>query len=105
MVVEQFTRLGGFTDPPVRAVRPSPAPFNYRNHVQFALTPEGELGFRAANSHTLVPIRECHLLQPSLAALFPHVKAEAALELDALTLRTGADDDVLVVFETDADAP
>jgi 23S rRNA (uracil1939-C5)-methyltransferase len=105
VVVDQFTRVGGFANPEVRPTQPSPAEFNYRNHVQFALTPSGELGFRAANSHTLIPIQTCHLLHPALAALFPHVKAEADLECDYLTLRTGAEDDVLVVYETSADAP
>jgi 23S rRNA (uracil1939-C5)-methyltransferase len=105
VVVDQFTRVGGFAHPEVRPTRPSPAEFNYRNHVQFALTPSGELGFRAANSHTLIPIQTCHLLHPALAALFPHVQAEADLECDYLTLRTGAEDDVLVVYETSAEAP
>lgn len=105
VVMDQFTRVGGFTQPEVRPALPSPAEFNYRNHVQFALTPSGELGLRAANSHTITPIRECHLLHPALAALFPHVRAEAGLEFDYLTLRTGVEDDVLVVFETSAEAP
>jgi 23S rRNA (uracil1939-C5)-methyltransferase len=105
IVAEQLARVGGLQDPPVRPALASPAPFNYRNHVQFALTPQGEPGFRAANSHAIVPVRECHVLQPALAALFPHIQLEPATELDYLTLRVGAEDDVLVVFETDAAAP
>ena len=104
-VLDQFTRVGGFTQPDIRPVLPSPAEFNYRNHVQFALTEAGELGFRAANSHTTLPIHACHLLHPALAELFPHVRAEGGLEVDYLTLRAGADDDALVVFETGAEAP
>ncbi len=105
VVTEHFARIGGLADPPVRAMRPSPAPFNYRNHVQLALTPEGELGFRAANSHTVVPVRACHLLPPALAALLPQIRLEPETELDYVTLRLGADDDTLVVFETSAEAP
>jgi 23S rRNA (uracil1939-C5)-methyltransferase len=44
-------------------------------------------------------------LHPALGALFPHVRAEAGLEFDYLTLRAGAEDDLLVVFETSAEAP
>src|SRR5688572_22230472 len=38
-VVEQLNRVGGIANPPVRPTLPSPTPFNYRNHVQFSLTP------------------------------------------------------------------
>jgi 23S rRNA (uracil1939-C5)-methyltransferase len=102
---EQLARVGGWQDPPVRAALASPEAFNYRNHVQFALTPQGEAGFRAANSHAIVPVRECHLLHPALAALYPHIRLEPGTELDYLTLRAGVDDEALVVFETGGEAP
>src|SRR5260221_8485012 len=38
-VREQFERLGHFRDVPLRPALPSPREFNYRSHVQFALTP------------------------------------------------------------------
>lgn len=103
-VVEQFTRVGGFTDPPVRAMLPAPAPFGYRNHVQFSLTPEGRLGFQAAGSNRVVAVHECHLLSPAVAALWKQVTIESAPELDRLTLRA-TDDEALVVFESESDAP
>jgi len=114
-VIEQLTRIGGFTNPPVLPTLPAPAPFNYRNHVQFSLTPEGQLGFRAVadprgtapgtNSHRLIPIRECHLLHPALAELFPRINIEAAPEIERLTLRASAEDETLVIFESESDAP
>ena len=106
-VREQFQRLGGFTDVLVRPVLPSPRAFNYRNHVQFALTPAGQLGFKAAGSHHVVAVRECHQAEPVLAELFPHiaVEPEQAPELDRVTVRAGADGEALVLFETDAEAP
>ncbi len=104
-VVEQLTRVGGFTNPLVRPILPAPAPFNYRNQAQFHLTPEGRLGFRAAQSNALVPIRECHLLPPALADLFTRLHIESAPELDRLTLRLGAEEDALIVFESESDAP
>ena len=106
-VREQFQRLAGFDDPPVRPVLPAPSPFEYRNHAQFALTPNGQLGLRAANSHHVVPIRVCHQVEPSLAALFPQIvmDPELAPEVEHVTLRAGGMDEVLVLFETAAEAP
>jgi 23S rRNA (uracil1939-C5)-methyltransferase len=104
-VVEQLMRVGGIANPPVRPTLPSPAPFNYRNHVQFALTPEGQLGFRAAGSHQIIPIHECHLLEPLLVELFPRLHFESRPELERVTLRSGAEEAALVIFESDEDAP
>jgi 23S rRNA (uracil1939-C5)-methyltransferase len=104
-VIEQLLRIGGFTDPPVRPTLPAPAQFNYRNHVQFSLTAEGQLGFRATNSHRIVPVRECHLMHPALADLFPRLSIESAPDLGRLTIRVGAEDETLVVFESEGDAP
>jgi len=103
-VVEQLTRIGGFTDPPVRPTLPSPAPFGYRNHVQFSLAPDGKLGFQAAGSNAVVPIRECHVLSPAVRELWTYLNVESAPELDRLTLRA-TDDDALVIFESERDAP
>jgi 23S rRNA (uracil1939-C5)-methyltransferase len=106
-VREQFQRLGGFADVLVRPAWPSPREFNYRNHMQFALTPAGQLGFKAAGSHHVVAVRECHQAEPVLAELFSRiaVEPEQAPELDRVTLRVGADGEALVLFETDAEAP
>jgi len=103
-VIEQLQRVGGFADPPVRPALPAPEPFNYRNYVQFSLTPEGRLGFRAAASHHIVPVRECHLLSPVLVELLPQVVIESVPGIDRLTLRAAADE-ALMVFESEDDAP
>lgn len=103
-VIEQFTRIGGFTDPPVRPTLPAPAPFRYRNQVQFSLTPAGRLGFQAAGSNRVVPVSECHLLSPAVNELWGHVSIESAPELERLTLRA-TEDDALVIFESEQDAP
>ena len=106
-VREQFQRLGGFAQVPLRAILPSPLEFNYRDQMQFALTPQGQLGLRAAGSHHVVALRECHQVEPVLAELFPRisVEPEQAPELDRVTLRAGSDGEALVLFETEAEAP
>lgn len=106
-VSEQLTRVGGLTNPPVRAPLPAPEPFGYRNHVQMVFTEQGQLGFRAAQSHTVVPITECRLLHPALAHLWPRITLapEALPAVQRLTLRVGAEDDTLIIFEAPDDAP
>lgn len=107
-VIEQLMRVGGWTEAEARArVRPtlpSPQPFGYRNQMQFALTAEGRLGLRAALTHHLVPIRECHIAAPPVMELFERLAIESAPEVERVTLRAGAEDS-LVVFEARADAP
>jgi 23S rRNA (uracil1939-C5)-methyltransferase len=68
IVREQLQRIGRIPDPPVRDIIPSPAPWQYRNHAQFHVTPQGELGFQAARSHRVVPIDQCLILEASLQA-------------------------------------
>jgi 23S rRNA (uracil1939-C5)-methyltransferase len=106
-VREQFQRLGGFAEVPLRPAIAAPRAFNYRSHVQFALTPEGQLGFKAASSHHVVAVRECHQIEPLLAELFPRItiEPEQAAELERVTLRAGSDGEALVLFETEAEPP
>jgi 23S rRNA (uracil1939-C5)-methyltransferase len=103
-VIEQLTRVGGFAEPPVRAILPAPDLFGYRNQMQFALAPEGRLGLRASRSEVVIPIRECHIAAPALMELFGHIRIESAPELEYVTLRAGAEDE-LIVFEAAGDAP
>jgi 23S rRNA (uracil1939-C5)-methyltransferase len=65
---EQLARLAGLEDPPLRDPLPSPAPWNYRNHLRFHRAAGGGPGFRSFRSSRVVPIAECHLPEPALAA-------------------------------------
>lgn len=70
IVREQLKRIGRIDAPPalVRAMLPSPDVWAYRNHAAFSVTPHGQAGFQAAHSNAVVPIRECHIVQPPIAA-------------------------------------
>lgn len=63
----QFRRIGRIDDAPVREIVPSPDAWAYRNHAQFSVAPDGRPGFQAARSNTVVPIDECHVIQPPIA--------------------------------------
>ncbi len=106
-VVEQLTRIGGLTDPPVRPTVPSPAEYNYRNHVQFSLAGEARLGFWSADSRRVIAIRECHQIEPPLAELFHHVVIDPAQvpRLERVGLRAGAEGEMLVALGAEVEAP
>ncbi len=72
IVRDQLQRLGHVANPPVEEVwavaledQPDPA-WHYRNHVQFGITPDGLPGLQRANSHDVVAVAECLLVQPPL---------------------------------------
>lgn len=101
IVQAQLERLGGFESPPVEPTVPSPDPWNTRNHLQFGLSREGKLGFQAARSHHLVTIEECHLPEPSLTDLWPRLDLQPIPGLHRVTLRSGAGEEVMIVFEAE----
>ncbi len=75
---EQLARLAGLVDPPLLEPLPSPAPWNYRNHLRFHRAAGGGPGFRAFRSSRVVPIAECHLPEPALAARWPQLPPSPA---------------------------
>jgi 23S rRNA (uracil1939-C5)-methyltransferase len=97
---DQLTRIGQISDPPIRPIQPCPNPWNYRNHVQFHVHPNGSLGFQAPNSNRIVPIRECHLPEAQLNSLWPQLEFETETGIERLSLRLGADEDMLLMLES-----
>lgn len=94
---EQLQRLGGFSDPPVEPTVPSPAPWNYRNHVRFHLAEDGALGFVRADGRGVFPVEECHLPEPDLAALWPQLDLEPVPGLEEIGLRAGAGETMVIL--------
>lgn len=113
IVADQLRRLGRLPDPPVRPTLSVGEPFAYRNHVQFAVHPEGKLGFARAGSHEIIPIERCLLLHPLLDELhsalqFDEEEPGPALAewLQRLSLRAGVTTgQQLVLFEGRSDEP
>ena len=103
---DQLKRLGGLEDPPVKEILPSPAPWYYRNQVQFHLTPAGELGFVGHDTEEVVSIRECHLLDETLQAVWPTLNIDQVPGLDRVILRSGeGDEDALLVLDSQDPQP
>lgn len=100
IVRDQLQRIAAIENPPVQPIIPSPQEWNYRNSVQFHLTPEGKPGFQAATSNRVVNIRECHLPEPVLNEIWPQLDFEGMSGVERVGLRKGANDDVMVVLES-----
>ena len=95
---DQLTRLGKLDSPTINRVYASPNEFNYRNHIEFHLAPDGRLGFHRPRSHQILPISECHLPETALATLWPQLSFEPGLGIQRLGLRLGADEDIQVIL-------
>lgn len=96
---DQLSRIGQITDPPVQPMQACPDPWNYRNHVQFHVLPDGKLGFLAPNSKRIIPIHECHLPEPQLNSLWPLLEFEAETGVERVSLRKGAEEEILLLLE------
>lgn len=105
VVRDQLARIGHLPDVSVKWTIPSASPWHYRNHVQFAVSDDGQLGFVATNGRRVETIEVCYLLHPFLEELF------AALDLELpglvrLSLRAGVNTgDQIMIFETHDDEP
>ena len=101
---DQLQRIGKLTDPQVKPAIASPQPWNYRNHVQFHLAENGKLGFVALDQ-SLLPITECHLPEGDLIDLWQQIDIEAIPGLNRVSFRAGADEDWMVILESDDPEP
>lgn len=105
ILADQLERLGGLKNPPVRPPVGSPLPFNYRNYVQFSVSPEGKLGFQMPRSNQVVAIQECHLPEVPLNDIWPQIDLEAVPGLEQVGLRLGAGEEVQLILESSDPEP
>src|SRR5215212_1446568 len=99
---DQLIRIGRIEMPPVHETIASPDPWNYRNHVQFHLTKEGKVGYVKAQSATVFAISECQLPESSINSLWPQLEFEPDTNIERVSLRSGKEDDLMLVLESDS---
>lgn len=99
---DQLRRIGKIENPPVKQIVPSSTEWNYRNHVQFHLTPDGKLGYIDAQCRSVIPISECHLPELPLNILWPSLEFDPGLGLERVSLRLGVDDETMLVLESES---
>jgi len=98
---DQLRRIGKFENAPVQDIVPSPAHWNYRNFIQFHLSPEGKLGFQAPHSKRVIPIQECHLPDELINTIWPLLELNFIPGLERVGLRSGeGDEDALLILES-----
>ncbi len=102
ILIDQFQRIAGIPAPFVEDVEPSSSPWFYRNTVQFHLNPEGKLGYQMWGSNRVVAIRECHLPEEPLNALWPQLDFEPLPDLKKIELRLGSGDEILMALESNS---
>lgn len=99
VTLDQFQRVGRFEEPPVFEPIPDEVGWDYRNHALFRVNKEGRLGFVAARSHEVYPIKECLILHPLLSSLH-HSLDMAYPELEWMEMRAGtATGDLMLLLQ------
>jgi 23S rRNA (uracil1939-C5)-methyltransferase len=98
-LISRLQRIGRQPEPFVRPVHGLEDPWSYRNHVQFALSGAGRLGFQALRSHHVVPIVECAITHPLLDDLWDSLDIEFE-GLQRVSLRAGiATGEQMIILE------
>jgi 23S rRNA (uracil1939-C5)-methyltransferase len=103
---DQLERIGGLKELPNLDVIASPdACWNYRNNIQFHLTPQGKPGFQKMHSNQTFAIRECHLPEVSINRVWPRIEIEPMPGMERMSLRTGVNEDMMLILESSNPLP
>ena len=103
---EQLQRIGKILDAPVLPIVPSAQEWYYRNHVQFHLDQSGVLGFVAASDPAeLIPVKECFLPEAAINSVWTTLEFEPDSPVERVSLRAGADDELMLILESDEPSP
>ena len=103
--IEQLQRIGNIEIPLISQVIESDVAWNYRNMLQFHLSPSGKLGFERSNSHDTIEIQECHLPCSILSETWPQLDFEFIPEIERVELRQGDDGETLLVLYSQNSTP
>ena len=105
IIRDQFERIGKIEDPPINAIVPSPTPWYYRNHVQFHIGQNGELGYIHADGEHLLPIHECHLPQEGINNLWPQIDLGESPDIYRLGIREDNYENLMLILEGEEETP
>ncbi|HZQ10085.1 MAG TPA: class I SAM-dependent RNA methyltransferase [Anaerolineae bacterium] len=101
IVRDQFARVAKLPDAPILPMLPAKREWYYRNNMQFAVNENGALCLRAPDSHELVPIRVCFIIDEPIGEMFKTLEL-AAESFNGVTLRAGENTNSrLIILESD----
>ncbi len=103
---DQLQRIGKIENPPVQPMVASPLEWNYRNHMQFHLTEDGKLGYvfpLPVREGRVRAIEECHLPEANINTFWPELQFESRMNLERVSLRSGQNDELMLVLESDTE--
>jgi 23S rRNA (uracil1939-C5)-methyltransferase len=103
--VEQLQRIGNIENPLISQVVESKDAWNYRNSMQFHLTPSGKLGFERRTIHEPFEIQECYLPCNALNETWHHLDFEFIPEIERVELRQGDDEEILLTLYSQNPTP
>ena len=89
-VIDSLFRVGGFINPNVLPVLPSPDQLGYRNHARFTIKEHGSLGFVNRETHRFVKIDTCMLMHQGINKLLGDLQGHCS-ETTQLSIRAGED--------------
>ncbi|MDO9547179.1 MAG: class I SAM-dependent RNA methyltransferase [Pelolinea sp.] len=96
---EQLQRMGGIEDPTVEKIIHCDHQWNYRNSLQFHLTPQGELAFIDASKSNAFKVEECLLPMEEIAKIWPLLTFEKENQIKRIEIRQNEGNDVLLKLE------
>jgi 23S rRNA (uracil1939-C5)-methyltransferase len=86
-VREQLRRLGGFDDPPLRPMIGAIHTYGYRNHARFSARRDGTLGFTRPQSHAVLTIEHCHVVEPAVNDMLARLQGSGHRKLHQVAVR------------------
>jgi len=93
---DTLQRIGKITAPQIEPLVPSSTPWNYRNHVQFHIAQNGQLGFQEPGGGSVIPVQECYLPVDPINQVWPLLDLETIPGIDRIGLRVGDYDEVMI---------
>jgi len=101
VILEQFSRVPGFSEQKLRDIIPSPNEFHYRNNVQFSVDVNGKLGFQAFGSNQIIPVDNCHLPGKQILQTWKMLDLEQFPGLKRIHIREGLQEEIMLILESE----